>query len=161
MDNEHKLTRQEALEELGRYGIHGTQVYLIDLVPMIEMMWADELIQDIEIAILDHYVKHHVERINSAAEYPVLTANEARAFVTKFIKERPDPEYLHALRLLIVPIRLSSPDPEENRAIREFILSGCLDIGSGAVTHYPYQLTERFDSAEKRCFFDIVESLWR
>jgi hypothetical protein len=159
MENEQSMTRQEALAELGRYGIHGSYIYLIDVVPLIEMIWADGKIQDIEVAVFNYYLSQHIENINGVAGYPVLTLEEAQTFISIFLEERPNPEYLRALRGLIPAIRLSSPQADENKATWEFIISGCLDIASSAVPSYPYELTERFNILEKRCLFEILETL--
>jgi hypothetical protein len=40
-----KMMRRDAIAELAKHGIKGAQIYLIDLIPLIEMMWADGRIQ--------------------------------------------------------------------------------------------------------------------
>jgi hypothetical protein len=155
----HSLTRQEALEELRRYGIEGSQVYLIDLIPLIEILWADGQAQTGEIIILSEYIPRHVEQVNRMAGYEVLTLESARAFVRQFLQERPTPDLLRSLRSLIAPIRLSGSDTETNKALQESLLAACLDIASSSVTEYPYKHHDRFNLEEKRCFFEILESL--
>ncbi|MEZ5584034.1 MAG: hypothetical protein R3F37_16000 [Candidatus Competibacteraceae bacterium] len=154
--NEPSMSRQEAMEELSQHGINGIHVYLIDVFPLIEMMWADGQVQQIEIAILDQFLTGHVDAINQQAGYTVLENKDAQAFVAPFIQAQPDAQWLRAVRLLIPPLRFNSQDPEVNRAVRESILGVCLDIAAGAVTQYPYELTERINADEKRCFFDIL-----
>ena len=46
-----------------------------------------------------------------------------------------------------------------NAVFRESLLAACLDIASSCVTRYPYDLCERFELAEKRYFFNILESV--
>jgi hypothetical protein len=152
------MSRQEAMEELNRHGISGTHVYLIDVFPLIEMMWADGQVQQIEIAILDQFLTRHVDEINQRAGCAVLEYKEAHAFVAPLIATQPDTLWLREVRLLIPPLRFSSPDPEVNKAARESILGVCLDIAAGAVTQYPYDLNERINAEEKRCFFDILDT---
>jgi len=48
---------------------------------------------------------------------------------------------------------------QKNNALRGSLLAACLDIASSSVIEYPYGLGERFNPAEKRCFFEILESL--
>ena len=154
-----KLTRQEALDELKRYGITGSQIYLIDIIPLLEMIWADGKPQDGEVAILEDYLEKHVIHINELANCELLTLEGARSFVLQFLRKRPDTELLKTLRSLVAPVRLSSSDTAENNALRESLLAACLDIVSSSVIEYPYRLGERFNPAEKRCFFEILESL--
>lgn len=154
-----KLTRQEAVDELKHHGITGAQIYLIDIIPLLEMIWADGKAQEGEIVILEDYLEKHVIHVNELAKCELLTLEEARSFVLQFLRERPDTELLKTLRFLVTPVRLSSSDVAENTALRESLLAACLDIASSAVIEYPYGLGERFNPAEKRCFFEILESL--
>lgn len=159
MTKKRELLYDEAIEELERFGITGAQIYLIDLIPLIEMIWADGKAQGAEISLLADYLKKHVDRINNLAGYPALDLEEAKAFVTKFLKHRPDPQLLAALRALIAPLRLQSSDPVACDQLKESLLAACLDIASSSVTQYPYGLHDRFTPQEKRCFFEILQSL--
>lgn len=159
MSKTSELTRKQAIGRLKAHEIAGPQVYLIDIIPLIEMIWADGKAQESEIRILEDFLQRHVERINELAGYEVLTLESAREFVLRFLRKRPDPELLSTLRALVAPVRLSSSDVVENAAIRDSLLAACLDIASSAVVEYPYGLGERFGPAEKLCFFEILESL--
>jgi hypothetical protein len=44
--------RQRAIDELEQHGIRGPNVYLIDIIPLIEMIWADGRVQEGELEIL-------------------------------------------------------------------------------------------------------------
>ena len=69
MTDKREVLYEEAIEELEHFGISGAQIYLIDLIPLIEMIWADGKAQDAEVSILDDYLKKHVKHINSTAGY--------------------------------------------------------------------------------------------
>jgi hypothetical protein len=97
-----------------------------------------------------------VRRINDVAGYEVLTVSGAKAFVSRFLKTRPSPDLLRLLRDLLAPVRLTSPDAAE---LKESLLSACMDIASSSVVQYPYRWNERFNPAEKKCFFEILDSL--
>lgn len=153
------MTRREAIEELRHYGIQGSEVYLIDIIPILEMIWADGRAQDSEVAILDDYLRRHVDHVKRLAGYAVLTIETARKFVMRFLRKRPAPELLRTLRGFIGPVRLGSSDSAENEEIQDSLLAACLDIASSAVTQYPYGLHDRFNEDEKRCFFEILETL--
>ncbi len=154
-----QMDRLEAIEKLKEYGIEGVQIYLIDVIPLIEMIWADGQTQDAEIAILDQFMEAHVERINAMSGCELMTIGYAKQFVERFLKTRPDPALMDTLRMLIAPVRLNSSDEALNGSFRESLLATCLDIASSCVTRYPYDLCERFNLAEKLCFFNILETL--
>ena len=158
MSDKQHLSYEEAIEELNRFGITGAQVYLIDLIPLIEMIWADGKAQNTEISILVDYLKNHVNHINGLAGHQALSLEEAKTFVAAFLKERPDPELLATLRSFIAPVRLAGSDPAQTERIKESLLAACLDIGASSVTEYPFGPNHRFNPDEKRCFFEILET---
>lgn len=158
MSKTHDLLYEEAVEELERYGITGAQIYLIDLIPLIEMIWADGKAQGAEISLLADYLKKHVKHINDMADYPAMKLKEAKAFVTKFLKNRPDPQLMATLRSFITPVRLRSSDPDQCDHLKESLLAACLDIASSSVSEDPSGLQDRFTPQEKRCFFEILQS---
>jgi len=128
-----RLTRREALEELRRHGIEGTDVYLMDIIPLIEMIWADGKAQPGEIDILENFLQRHVARLNRMSGYEVLTLDRARRFVDRFLAERPDPQLLHTLRELVAPVRLATSDEVLRRQVHDSLLAACLDIAASAV----------------------------
>jgi len=153
------ISRRDALNALRRYGIVGEQVYLIDLLPLIEIMWADGRTQKGEIAVLENYIERHVEYVNRHAGCQVLSFQMAKTFAEQFIKERPSPDLMKTLRDFIKPVRLSGADRQDNERLRSSLLSACMDIASSSVTRYPYDFDERFNQEEKICFFSILDSL--
>ena len=153
------LPRDEALERLAAHGIAGTDVYLLDLLPLIEMMWADGLVQHAEQALFDAFVTEHVEAINALAGADILSTPQARQFASRFLRERPDDRLMSDLRALIAPVRFSASASADNDARRISIIEWCLDIGAACVATYPYGDRERFRAAEKERFLAIVTAL--
>lgn len=153
------LSRSEAVEELGRYGITGSYIYLIDIIPLIELIWADGKAQTGEIDILNRYLKHHVANINKLAGFEALNYDMARNFADRFLSERPAPELLTSLRSLFSAIHQASENTDIKNRLRDSLLSACLDIASSSVVQYPYGPGDRFNPEEKRCFFEILDSL--
>lgn len=151
--------REKALEDLARFGIKGEAVYFIDLIPLLEMLWADGRAQPSELALFEEYLRKHVQRINALSDHMVVDYLQAREFVGRFLEKRPDPDLLKTLAALVAPARLSSSDEEANQRLRESLLGQCLDIASAAVVEYPYGIHDRFDPAEKKCFFELLDSL--
>ena len=152
------LTRNEILARLKQHGIEGSEVYLIDLIPLIETAWADGALQEQERTLIDDYLQQHVKRINLEADQEVLSLSAARAFVRRFV-DQPNPELMKALRAFVSPLSLSRSDDGANNVLRESLLAACIDIAAASVTDYPYAKRQRFNAAEKRCLFEIIESL--
>lgn len=151
--------RQRAIAELRALGVQQESVYLIDLIPIIEMLWADGVKQDSELALLVDFARRHVDRINLQAGWTLISHEQAQQFIARFLDEQPDPEVLAALRKRLPELRLSTSENLANEALRASILAMCLDVASASVVRYPYGPRERFDTAEKRCFFQILEDL--
>ena len=159
MLDQYQMTRQEALDRLRDYGIQGEDVYLIDLIPLVEMIWSDGQAQASEIGIFKDYLIKHVNNVNTIAGYKMLTIEKAERFLQRFLTGRPSAKLLQTLRSLVPPLRLSSSDDDANQALRESVLQGCLDIAASSVTEYPYETMERFCSDEKKCWFEIFDTL--
>lgn len=153
------MTRQEAIERLRDFNIQNEEVYLIDLIPLIEMIWSDGQAQASEIGIFKDFIHKHVEQVNGIAGYKMLTIDKAEQFINRFLQERPSAKLLETLRSLIPPLRLASSDEDANHDLRTSLLQGCLDIAASSVTHYPYETLERFCASEKKCWFEIFETL--
>jgi hypothetical protein len=153
------LSRPDAIDRLTQYGIAGVDVYLLDLLPLIEMMWADGLIQSPEIDLLDAFVAEHVSAINELSGAEILSVEHARRFAWRFLKDRPDERLMGELRSLIPPVRLNSSDLAGNEARRQAIIEWCLDIGSSCVAGYPFAERERFIHSEKHRFLIILKAL--
>lgn len=153
------LTRPEAVERLERHGIKGTDVYLLDLIPLIEMMWADALLQAQERELFQQFMLDHVSAINAFAGTDVLSVEQAQRFASRFLETRPDDRLMQELRSLVPPLRLQSSDTAGNEARRRAIIDWCLDIGAACVTGYPYGSRERFKDTEKERFQAILRAL--
>lgn len=151
--------RPDAIRELARHGIAGPDVYFIDVLPLIEMMWADGVVQSVERDLLEKFLLQHIDNLNALAGFKAIEYDAGKAFVERFLADRPTNDVMAILRKLIPPVRLSSTDVARNEAHRQAILRWCLDIGASCVTQYPYGDHDRFSSAEKACFEEIFRSL--
>lgn len=152
-------TYDEVLQELESRGISGKYLYLVELFPLIEVIWADGMNQEAEIDIFYKALVSHLRQINSSLGYSLFTYNEAKIFVEPFLKQRPSKELLALLRRLLVISLDSIEEPNRKGEIVNSILSHSLDIASSCVTQYPYKHNERFDEKEKRCFFSIISDI--
>jgi hypothetical protein len=150
--------REEIMAQLKSFGITGKDVYFIDYIPLIEMIWADGQPQQGEMDIFYDFLEKHVAHLNKMAGYSAFKLEEAVEFVSGFLKERPSAEMLKTLRELSARTGLFQEDAEKRASFEKSLLAICLDIGASCVTKYPYGLHERFNADEKRCFFEIVDS---
>jgi len=72
-------TFQEAIEDLSMFGIKEPYTYLIDIIPLIEMIWADGEAHESELAILDEYLHKRAQQINEMAGYAAIDFQGAQA----------------------------------------------------------------------------------
>lgn len=145
------LRRLQILQDLQDLGISGWEANFIELVPLVEMIWADERCQEGELAVLDHYISRLVNRLNEFNPSVRFTIEDAEDFAMRFIEERPSRELLRVLRDLALELA--------EDLSKEILLQACLDIAASSVCSYPYEVDERFNPAEKRTFFEILKSI--
>lgn len=150
------LSFTDAAKKLARFNIRQQQIYLIDLVLLCEMAWADGKIQIGEQNILFDYLNSHVDSINRLAGCEVLDYADAQEFITRFLDERPDQELLETIREVIPAIRIANKEFEVAERTRLDILNACLDIAASSVTKYPYGLKERFTAEEKEFYHKLT-----
>ena len=72
--------------------------------------------------LVENYLKKHVDHINKLSSYEMISYEDARRFISGFLKNRSDPELLKLLRSLIGPVRLTSTDPEEKQYFLDSLL---------------------------------------
>jgi hypothetical protein len=151
-------SREEILEQLSSLGITGKDVYFIDYIPLIEMIWADGMAQKGEVDILYDFLKNHVLHLNQTAGYKAFKLEDAVKFVSRFLRKRPSPEILKTLRNLAACSGCCREDHRKRELFKDSMLAICIDIAASSVTKYPYGLHERFNAAEKKCFFEILNA---
>lgn len=152
------ISHKEAVERLKQFGITNEKIYLINLILLVEMMWADGQAQKGEREILEKYLEKHIDNVNKRAGCEVLQVQDARDFVKPHLDKRPDPETIKSLRELVKPISFSVPS-NMNEKLKDELLHVCMDMGAISTTKYPFPHDERFNKEEKQCFFKILQAL--
>lgn len=152
--------REQVLRELEtEHGIRGDQIYLLEVIPLIEMIWADGKAQGAEVDILYRFVSDQVHAYRRDVEdHDFLPDAQVHAFLERFLNERPSPRLLAALRKLSGAMVAAGADPETNVRRATTVLEFCLDIAAASVTHYPYGQRERFMEMEKRILHELMET---
>jgi hypothetical protein len=145
-------TFQEAIEDLNMFGIKEPQVYLVDIVPLVEMIWADGEVLEGELVILNEYLHKRGQQINEMAGYKIMDFEDAQAFANRFIKQKPQPDFLRMLRSLVGPIILSSSDSHNRDPLLRLMIEACIDIAANAVRTYPYGLHDRSIRRKRNVF---------
>lgn len=147
----------EALESLvSEFGLKAENIYLLPLVPLIEVMWADGVLQPAEISIFYECVTRHLADLHNQADgEEVVSIEEAEKFVDHFLRTRPDPEKLRRLREVAVKVLNLSPDSD----LRRTLLDNCLDLAAVAVSRYPYDRRDRVMASEKAVLHELFQSL--
>lgn len=138
------------------FGLPAASVYLLPLVPLIEIMWADGKVQPAEMSLLyDSVTKRLAELHTAAAGEEVISVADAEAFLDHFLKDRPDPERLRRLRELTVQLMNATASHAERRSL----LDSCLDIAAAAVSTYPYERRDRVMAVEKSLLRELFDTL--
>lgn len=152
------LCREDALIRLSLYGIKGKRVYLIDLIPLIEMIRAGGQLQPEKIDYLEHYIKKHLRHINQMAGYLVLSMADATQFTAPYLTAHPNMAHLKKIRECIAPVRFGETRNEYGDLIMGRILSACLNLLSISLAQYPDELHDEHCSGERGMYLDIMES---
>ncbi len=88
----HMTTEQKnAIHQLAALGFKGRDLYLAELIPAVEMAWADGVIQPNERAMLESYCMDLVERLNREAGAAFFTLSRALALLDKLTERRLHP----------------------------------------------------------------------
>jgi hypothetical protein len=152
------LCREDALMRLSLFGIKGKRVYLIDLIPLIEMIRAGGQLQPEKIDYLDHYTKQHLRHINQMAGYLLLSMADATQFTAPYLLAHPDMAHLKKIRECITPVRLGETRNDYGDLTMRRILSACLKLLSISLAQYPDDVHDEYCSEERGMYLDIMES---
>jgi hypothetical protein len=141
---------------LQKHKLPSKTVYLLELIPLIEMIWADGMNQQKEISILQDFTIRHLANLSNAAEgLEVISVEEANSFIDYFMKERPSDELLADLKGLA----MQKLEAELSSNSREMIIEYCMDIAAACVTEYPYSSSERVQAQEKAAISELIQTL--
>lgn len=145
---------------LQEHDLQPKELYLLPLVPLIEMMWADGIIQPAEISIFYEQVTRHLAELHASADgEEVVSVEEAEAFLDRYLKTPPDPQKLGALRKHSLKMLDVGSDRELIRRRKQELIDTCLDLAAAAVTTYPYGKRDRIMASEKALLRELFAGL--
>lgn len=143
------MNQQVQFEQLQReFNLKDSDFYFLELIPLIEMIWADGMNQAGELKILYQFVIEHIANLDHLSKAPAISVEDANSFLDRFAHKKPDPRLLDGLMRLFV---------DKNSPKNQTILQYCMDIAAACITKYPYQFRERMMEGEKR----VLENLFR
>ncbi|WP_317706536.1 hypothetical protein [Methylomarinovum caldicuralii] len=140
------------------YGLKDGDLYFLDLIPLVEMVWAEGHNQEAELRILEAFARRHMEELNGLLGYQAVTERDLENFMDRFARRRPPQALLAKLRTIACHrVRRRSSGEMADKAGR--ILEYCIDIAAACVTRYPYSLRERIMEGERRLLGELLPLL--
>lgn len=137
-----------------QFSLKDSDFYLLDLIPLIKIIWADGDNQDPELKILYKFVIEHMAYLDQQAGLHVINTVQANDFLDRFAHQKPSDELLNELQALNL-IFLEQKNHPRHHTILEY----CLDIAAACATQYPYQMHERIIQDEKTLLLKLFKEL--
>lgn len=146
------MSPQYAFDQLmNEFNLRPADFYFLDLIPLIEIIWADGDNQPGELRILYNFLIEHIAFLDRITGIQAISIEDANAFLDRFAHNRPSPRLLTELRSIVakaVPAHRHST-----------IFEHCLDIAAACTTQYPYGLRDRIIDQEKKLLTKIFAEL--
>lgn len=161
MPDKPPLDRQLLLHELVHdHGLEPLDYYLLPLIPLIEVCWADGRVQKSEAALLIDFTRRWLALLKTdAGGETIVGIPQAQAFIDRFMKTRPDPVLLQRLRELAVNMLELNSDRARVNQNERTVLEYCIDIAAAAVSSYPYEARERVMDEEKELLLELMHAM--
>jgi len=136
---------QQEFELLSReFDLKPADFYFLDLIPLIEMIWADGYNQASELALLYKFTIEHIATLDRKSGIPFASVEDANDFLDRFAHQKPPAGLLEKLR------KLAGNSLKENASQRQQnILNYCMDIAAACALKYPFGMQERIVESEK------------
>lgn len=148
------MNKQQAFDALAcECDLKPADFYFLELIPLIEMIWADGHNQPAELALLYKFTIEHMSRLDRDSGIPFATVDEANDFLDRFAHQRPSPLLLEKLRELALQ-PATSTDVSRRRNILEY----CMDIAAACTTRYPFGFRERIMESEKELLRELFSA---
>jgi len=149
------MSIQDHFEQLqSQYSLKDADFYFLDLIPLINIIWADDHNQENELKLLYKFVIEHISHLDQQAELHVVTIEQANDFLDRFAHQKPHTELLNELQV-ISTMACKDKDPAKKESIFQY----CLDIAAACTTRYPYGPHERICQSEKQLLQKLFTEL--
>lgn len=141
------------------YGLRESDIYFLDLIPLVEMIWADGHNQNEELRILSDFALTHTQELNQILGEKVVTPRDLKDFLRRFGERRPARELLKSLRAIAIRRMHRRSKTRHGQDKAQEVLTCCLDIAAACVVHYPYGLRERIMDRERKLLLELIPLL--
>lgn len=143
---------------LRQYHLEEQHVYLLELIPLIKMIWADGQNQVAEVAILKRFTMNHLATLSArnAGVLPI-TVETTNMFLDRFLNIEPAKEMLDDLSKICANRLRNHSDLEYSRQRAQDIINFCIDIAAACAADYPYEYDERIIEQEKSVLKDLIK----
>lgn len=137
--------------------LEDSDFYFLELIPLIEMIWADNQNQEPELNLLYKFTTEHIARIcNEAGSPNLITVDQANDFLDRFAHTKPEQRVLELLKQLVIESWQTQRDSEQKEITKQSILDYCLDIAASCVDAYPYEHHQRVTTVEKQLLQELM-----
>ncbi|GAB4352154.1 MAG: hypothetical protein Kow0060_01750 [Methylohalobius crimeensis] len=138
------------------YGLKESDIYFLDLIPLVEMIWADGHNQREELRILSDFALDHMEELNEIVGAEVVTPADLKDFLRRYGEQRPPRGLLASLREIACR-RLHRRSESQDKGQAVFMC--CLDIAAACVDRYPYGMRQRIMERERQLLLALMPLL--
>ncbi|MFT7686812.1 MAG: hypothetical protein ACI9FB_002160 [Candidatus Azotimanducaceae bacterium] len=142
-----------------KYDLKEADIHLLDLIPLIEMIWVDNENQNAEIDILYRFALDHLCNLEDKDGNTPITENDVNSFLDRFTQKQPEAQMLKDLRELCIDQLGAQTDQSEQKSRKDAILDHCLDIAGACAAAYPYKYNERVAISEKTLIKELFRKL--
>lgn len=140
------MSIQYAFDQLmAEFNLKPADFYFLDLIPLIEILWADGKNQPGELRILYQCLIEHIAYLDQSSGIHAISVDDANDFLNRFAHSKPSGNLLNQLHSLSNHSCQSLPETK-----RASIFEYCLDIAAACTTRYPYELRHRIVDEEKK-----------
>lgn len=146
-----ETSHHDAQDELSSWGFEGPLACLIDAMPLVEMAWADGLVQPAERAMILAFLDSLLEQEGARAARP-----RALQLINRFLTTRPTDEQFKALRRLLAQTRLGGEGRERRL---HHILEWVNTVGGAATS--PTRPQQSWDKQELLTLWSLESSFSR
>lgn len=137
------------------HSLKPSDLYLLNLMPLIEMIWIDGRNQPDEMRLLHTYAIEYLARLNRHSDgLEVISIDAVNDFLERFAHQKPSARLVRELRMLAIE-RLKQQSGPEAQDERDRVLFACLDIAAACTDSRLYPVLKE----EKQLLKELVVAL--
>lgn len=155
------LDRHMLLHELvHEHGLDPLDYYLLPLMPLIEVCWADGQLQRAEAELLLDFTRRWLGLLRQdAGGEDIVSTQQAQRFIDRFMRQRPARSEMERLRELAIQMLELNSDEKRVKQNERTVLEYCIDIAAAAVKSYPYEIRGRVMQEEKALLLELMHTM--